>query len=112
MKKYAIVTEYGDIVDSKLVKAVRNGTMSIYEAFNTENGTRNGDFSECLYTDFNEAMEDLYFRRVTVAEVFKNANYFLDCSVCYCEEREYDDDGEYNLAECENVWAIAPEIIK
>lgn len=110
-KKFALVTEYGEIDDGRNVKAVRNGTMSIYGAFNAENGTRNGSFNEQLFDSLDNAKSELA-KLKTIAIIRKNAVYFLDCEVSYIEERHYDEDGEYDLAECGDVWATAEEEIK
>ena len=112
-KKFALVTEYGEIDEDRNVKAVRNGTMSIYEAFNIENGTRNGSFDEQLFDSLDDAKNALADLK-TIAIVKKKVSYFkfLDCEVSYIEERDYDEDGEYDLAECGDVWATAEEEIK
>lgn len=110
-KKFALVTEYGEIDEGRNVKAVRNGTMSIYGAFNAENGTRNGSFDEQLFDSLDDAKSELA-KLKTIAIVRKNAVYFLDCEVSYIEERHYDEDGEYDLAECGDVWETAKEEIK
>lgn len=109
-KKFALVTEYGEIDDGRNVKAIRQGTMSIYDAFNVENGTRNGRFDEQLFDTLEDAQAELSKLR-TVAIVRKNAVYFLDCEVSYIEERDYDEDGEYDLTEC-SMWATAEEEVK
>lgn len=111
MKKFAVVTEYGEIDDRRAVKDVRAGKVSIYQAFDIENGTRNGEYEEKLFDTLEEARSELAKLR-TIAIVRKSVIYFLDCEVSYIEEREYDEDGEYDLAECGNVWATAEEEIK
>lgn len=110
-KKFALVTEYGEIDDDRNVKAVRNGTMSIYNAFDVENGTRNGSFDEQLFDTLDDAKNALADLK-TVAIVKKKVSHFkfLDCEVSYIEERHYDKDGEYDLAECGNVWTAEEEI--
>ena len=111
MKKFAVVTEYGEIDDRRAVKDVRAGKVSIYQAFDIENGTRNGRYEEKLLDTLEEARSELAKLRTT-AIVRKSVIYFLDCEVSYIEERDYDEDGEYDLAECGNVWATAEEEIK
>lgn len=111
MKKFAVVTEYGEIDDRRAVKDVRAGKVSIYQAFDIENGTRNGRYEEKLLDTLEEARSELAKLR-TIAIVRKSVIYFLDCEVSYIEERDYDEDGEYDLAECGNVWATAEEEIK
>ena len=110
-KKFALVTEYGEINDGRNVKAIKQGTMSIYNAFSAENGTRNGKFDEQLFDSLDDAKNALADLR-TIAIVRKNAVYFLDCEVSYIEERHYNEDGEYDLAECGDVWETAEEEIK
>ena len=112
-KKFALVTEYGEIDEDRNVKAVRNGTMSIYEAFYIEKGTRNGRFDEQLFDSLDDAKNALADLK-TIAIVKKKVSYFkfLDCEVSYFEERHYDEDGEYDLAECGDIWASAEEEIK
>lgn len=111
MKKFAVVTEYGEIDDRRAVKDVRASKVSIYQAFDIENGTRNGGYEEKLFDTLEEARSELAKLR-TIAIVRKSVIYFLDCEVSYIEERDYDEDGEYDLAECGNVWATAEEEIK
>lgn len=111
MKKFALVTEYGEISDSRIVKDVRAGKVSIYQAFSVENGTRNGRYEETLFDTLEEARSELA-KLQTIAIVHESVIYFLDCEISYIEERHYDEDGEYDLAECGNVWATAEEKIK
>lgn len=112
-KKFALVTEYGEIDEDRNVKAVRNGTMSIYGAFNIENGTRNGRFNEQLFDSLDDAKKELAKLRTVAIVKQKVAHFkFLDCEVSYIEERHYDEDGEYDLAECGDVWETAEEEIK
>lgn len=110
-KKFALVTEYGEIDEDRNVKAVRNGTMSIYDAFSAENGTRNGSFDEQLFDSLDDAKNALADLK-TIAIVKKKVSYFkfLDCEVSYIEERHYDEDGEYELTGCE--WINENEEIK
>lgn len=54
-KKFALVTKYGEISDSRDVKAVRRGTMTVREAFNAEDGFRNNGFDEKLFNTLEEA---------------------------------------------------------
>lgn len=110
-KKFTVVTEYGEISDSRIVKDVRAGKVSIYQAFSIENGTRNGRCDETLFDTLEEARSELAKLR-TIAIVRKSVIYFLDCEVSYIEERDYDEDGEYDLSECGNVWNTAEEEIK
>lgn len=109
-KKFALVTEYGEINDSKAVKDIRAGRSSVYEAFNAENGTRNGNYEEEIFSTLKEAQSKLA-KLKTIVVVRKNAAYFLDCEVSYIEERNYDESGEYDLSECGNVWNVAKEEI-
>lgn len=112
-KKFALVTEYGEIDEERNVKAVRNGTMSIYGAFNIENGTRNGNFDEQLFDTLKEAQTELAKLKTIALVKQKVAHFkFLDCKVSYIEERHYDEEGEYDLAECGDVWETAKEEIK
>ena len=112
-KKFAVVTEYGEIDDDRAVKDVRAGRSSVYEAFNTENGTRNGSFDEQLFDILEEAQAELAKLKTVAVVKQKVAHFkFLDCKVSYIEERHYDEDGEYDLAECGDVWATAEEEIK
>lgn len=60
MKKFAIVTEYGEIDDRRAVKDVRAGKVSIYQAFDIENGTRNGRYEEKLLDTLEEAQDNSY----------------------------------------------------
>ena len=110
-KKFALVTEYGEINNNRAVKDIRSGKSSIYETFNIENGTRNGSFNEKLFDTLDDAKSELA-KLKTIAIIRKNAVYFLDCEISYIEERHYNEDGEYDLAECGNVWATAEEEIK
>lgn len=108
-KKFALVTEYGEINDGRNVKAIRQGTMSIYDAFSVENGTRNGRFDEQLFDTLEEAQAKLD-ELPTTARLLKNATYFFECEISYIEEREYDEDGEYEPTGCE--WINENEEIK
>lgn len=112
-KKFAVVTEYGEIDDNRIVKDVRDGRISIYQAFDIENGTRNCSFEERLFDTLEEAKEELA-KLKTKAIVRKGVIYFLDCEVSYIEERDYDEDGEYDMTKgsCGNVWDTAKEEIK
>lgn len=109
-KKFALVTKYGEISDSRNVKAVRRGALTLREAFNNEEGFRNNnDFEEKLFDTLEEAQARLN-ELPTVARLLKNATYFYECEVSYIEEREYDEDGEYELTGCE--WINENEEIK
>lgn len=99
-KKFAVITKYGEISDSRDVKAVRRGTMTVREAFNAEDGFRNNGFDEKLYDTLEEAQAKLA-ELPTRARLLKNAVYFFECEVSYIEEREYDEDGKYELTGCE-----------
>lgn len=109
-KKFALVTKYGEISDNRNVKAVRRGAMTVREAFNDEEGFRNNNsFSSKLFDTLEEAQVELA-KLPTTASLLKNATYFFDCEVSYIEEREYDEDGEYELTGCE--WINENEEIK
>lgn len=112
-KKFAVVTEYGEIDNTRIVKDVRAGRVSIHQAFNIENGTRNCSFEERLFDTLEEARSELA-KLKTIAIVRKSVIYFLDCEVSYIEERDYDDDGEYDMTKgsCGDVWDTAKEEIK
>lgn len=100
MKKFALVTKYGEISDSRDVKAVRRGAMTVREAFNTEDGFRNNDFKEQLFDTLEEAQTKLD-ELPTKACLLKNATYFFECEVSHIEERIYDKDGYYEDTGCE-----------
>lgn len=112
-KKFAVVTEYGEINDSRIVKDVRAGRVSIYQAFSIENGTRNSSFEENLFDTLEDARKKLA-KCKTIATVKKNVVYFLDCEVSYIEERAYNEEGEYDMTEgsCGDVWDTAKEEIR
>jgi hypothetical protein len=111
-KKFALVTEYGEINDSRAIKDIKAGKSSIYEAFDQLNGTRNGSFEEKLYDNLEEAKTELSKHKTVARLTGTWGGKILDCEVSYIEERHYDEDGEYDLAECGNVWAAAEEEIK
>lgn len=108
-KKFALATKYGEISESRNVKAVRRGTMTVREAFNAEDGFRNNSFNEKLYDTLEEAQAELD-KLPTTARLLKNATYFFECEVSYIEEREYDEDGYYEDTGCE--WVNENEEIK
>lgn len=108
-RKFALVTKYGEISDNRNVRAVRRGALTVREAFNAEDGFRNNSFDEKLYDTLEEAQTKLA-ELPTTARLLKNATYFFECEVSYIEEREYDEDGEYELTGCE--WINENEEIK
>lgn len=111
--KFAVVTEYGEINDDRSVKDVRAGRSSVYDAFDIENGTRNGSYDEQLFDNLEDAQAELSKLKTVAVVKQKVAGFkFLACKVSYIEERDYDEDGEYDLAECGDVWATAEEEVK
>ena len=97
MKKYALCTAQAEISTTRIRHAVEDDNMTIFEGAYADGYTGDANKTVCVYNDMDVALAALSARNTYADIAYTGWSKVLQATLVWVEEREYDEDGEYEL---------------
>lgn len=109
MKKYALCTAHAEISTQRIRHKVEDGKLSIFEGVYADRYTGDANKTLAIFDTFDGGYKALIECHSTADLCYTGCGKLLDCCITWLEEREYDENGKYELTG--NVWrAIEKEV--
>lgn len=109
MKKYALCTAHAEISTQQIIHKVEDGELSIFEGVYADRYTGDANKTLAIFDTFDGGYKTLIECHSIAGLCYTGCSKLLDCWITWLEEREYDENGEYELTG--NVWrAIEREV--
>lgn len=97
MKKYALCTANAEISTRRIMHKVEDGEISIFEGVYADGYTGDANKTLAIFDTFDGGYKALIECDSTADMCKTGCSKLLDCWITWLEEREYDEDGEYEL---------------
>lgn len=97
MKKYALCTAHAEISTQRIRHKVEDGELSIFEGVYADQYTGDANKTLAVFGTFDGGYKALIECHSTADLCYTGCGKLLDCWITWLEEREYDEDGEYEL---------------
>lgn len=105
MKKYALCTAHAEISTQSTMQAVEDGEMDIFEGVYSDGYSGDANRTVAVYDSFTAGTKELLKRKTYACYERTAHGKILQAWLVWLEEREYTDDGGYELTG--NEWRTA-----